>query len=88
MDITPTPTVDKVIEIDGEYANERELFLAALADGMTEILASVLVEDFVKCRDSEWAAQQKSEIDAENAWLRAAENAGWEQTEIDRMNGM
>jgi len=32
----------------------------------------------------EWAAQQAGELWAESAWLRHAENAGWEDAEFDR----
>lgn len=31
-----------------------------------------------------WAAESEAEIYAENAWLRHAESAGWEEAELDR----
>ena len=42
----------------------------------------VLVGDGLTAEEA--AAQQEAEIWAENAWLRHAENAGWEETELER----
>lgn len=33
--------------------------------------------------DEDQRAQQAGELWAENAWLRAAENSGWEEAELD-----
>lgn len=78
------PTVAKIIDIDGEYFDERELLLAAYADGLPEAECRLLVSELNNERDEDRAAEQQAEIAAENAWLRAAENAGWEDTLRER----
>ena len=76
-----TPTVDKVLEIDGPYFDERELLLAAYADGLSVAECRTLVGQLDDERNEECAAQMEAEIYAENAWLRAAESAGYDEAE-------
>lgn len=71
---------DLVLDLDGLYADERELLLAAWADGLTEDACRAKLAEFVAYRDDEWAAEAAAEMAAEGAWLRAAENAGWEDS--------
>jgi hypothetical protein len=75
---------DRVVMNDGPYADERELLLAAWADGHDEAMCRAMLAEFAAARDAEWAAEQASEMAAENAWLTAAENAGWEESERER----
>lgn len=82
--MTATPTVQKVLEIDGPYFDERELLLAAYADGLSVTDCRSLVAELDDERNEEFAAQQASEINAESAWLRAAESVGFDEAEADR----
>lgn len=78
----PAPTADLVLDVDGLYADLRELFLACLADDLPPSVAVAFVEDFDAMRLAEWDAESKAELAAENAWLRAAE-AGDAESEAD-----
>ncbi len=80
---TLPPTVLKVCEIDGHYADERELLLAAYADGLSVEDCRALVSELMAEFDKEFAAQAESEIAAENAWLYHAENAGFWESEAE-----
>ncbi len=77
-------TVAKVLELDGPYFDERELLLAAWADGLSVAECRLLVAELDDERNEEFAAQQESEIWAEGASVRYAENAGWEEAEAER----
>lgn len=61
------------------YFDEHELFLAALADDVNPASAVELVAEARRDSDEEFEAQIASEMAAEGAWLRHAENAGWEE---------
>jgi hypothetical protein len=82
-----TPTVQKVLEIDGLYFDERELLLAAWADGLSEYDCRALVAELDDERNEEFAIQQEAEIYAEDAWLRAAESAGYDEAEAEYYSG-
>lgn len=66
------------------YSTRPEIFQAALDDGYTPAAAEAYAVQLEHIFDEEFAIQQEGEIAAENAWLHAAENAGWQETELER----
>lgn len=76
----PTPTVDALLDRDGLYTDVGELLLACQADGLDEHMTAIFIDDFEASRNAEWDAQAADEIAAENAWLRHAENAGFDES--------
>ncbi len=65
------------------YPTTDEIFLAALEDGYTPAAAEAYANELMALLERDWAIQQEGEIAAENAWLIAAENAGWQETQLE-----
>ncbi len=76
--------MDNALENLSAYPTVEEIFLAALADGYTPAAADAYATELDAIISREWEIQQEGEIAAENAWLIHAENAGWQETELER----
>lgn len=76
--------MDNALENLGPYPTTDEIYLAAIEDGYTPAAAEAYANELMALLERDWAIQQEGEIAAENAWLIAAENAGWQETELER----
>lgn len=65
------------------YPTQHEIFLAALADGYTPAAADAYAVELDTINLEEWDIQQAGEIWAENAWLRHAESAGFDESQLE-----